>query len=105
MPSLLFRTCHRAVWEKLQKTVASALKTASDYDLIADAGDTSTALVNYDKITSDFSVITASEITNPEVFWQFVSQLVSFAGTVASASSIDNRTKIQNAIDALVKGS
>jgi hypothetical protein len=105
MPSLLFRTCHRAVWEKLQKTVASALKTASDYDLIADAGDTSTALVNYEKITSDFSVITASEITNPEVFWQFVSQLVSFAGTVASASSIDNRTKIQNAIDALVKGS
>ena len=90
---------------KLQSKVGSALKTASDYDLLADAGDTSAALNNFDKITQDFSAIVENSITDKTAFWQYVTQLVNFANAVSTALSQDNRTKIQKAIDALVKAS
>ena len=44
--------------------VGSALKTASDYDLLVDAGDTSAALNNFNKITQDFSAIVENSITD-----------------------------------------
>ena len=103
-PSHAFRSCYRAIWAKYQDGVSSALKSASDYDAIADAGDTSTALTNFTKITSNFDDIAQSNLNNPAEFWQYVSQLVNFAGAVSSAASPANRTKIQQEIDAMVKG-
>jgi hypothetical protein len=104
-PSAIFISCYRAVWAQFQDGVNSAIKTGGDYDLIADAGDTSAALISYEKITEDFGAIAQNSITNPAVFWQYVTQLVNFAGAVSTALSQDNRTKLEKAIDAMVKGS
>lgn len=103
-PSSIFMACYFAVWSQFQDTVGSAIKAASDYDLIADAGDTSAALISFEQITSDFGAIATNSITNPAVFWQYVTQLINFAGAVSTASSQDSRAKLEKAIDALVKG-
>ncbi|MCP3395310.1 hypothetical protein NLM27_42005 [Bradyrhizobium sp. CCGB12] len=102
-PSTIFLRCHHAVWKEVQEQIGAALKTASDYDVIADAGDTSAGLNSFREITADFGAIIASPAKADE-FWQHVTQLVSFAGSVATAVSQENREKIRKAIDALVKG-
>lgn len=102
-PSAIFLRCHHAVWKEVQEQIGAALKTASDYDVIADAGDTSAGLNSFREITADFGAIIANPAKADE-FWQHVTQLVSFAGSVATAVSQENRDKIRKAIDALVNG-
>ncbi|MBO0696563.1 MAG: hypothetical protein J2P56_10770, partial [Verrucomicrobia bacterium] len=41
-PSSSFMACYHAVWSQFQGGVTSAITTASNYDLLADAGDTNT---------------------------------------------------------------
>jgi len=103
-PSVSFMLCWRAAWTKLESTITAMLKTAEDYDQLADAGDTDTALRAYDVITADLDAIRDNEISDPTAFWQYVTQLVSFANTLDTAFSPANRDKIQKAIDTLVKG-
>jgi hypothetical protein len=103
-PSSSFMTCYHAVWGQFQSGVNSAISIASNYDLVADAGDTNSALESFNKITSDFSAISQNSITNPTAFWQYVTQLVTFAGAVNTAFSQDNRNKLQHSVDTLVRG-
>jgi hypothetical protein len=102
-----FMTCYHAAWAKYQDGVSSTLKAASEYDTLGDAGDTSTALASYEKITTPANfkaIVQQSSFANPDVFWQYVTQLVGFAGAVQTATSQANKTKIQQEIDAMVKG-
>ena len=102
-PSAAFMHCWRKVWSQLDSIVASTLKAAGDFDLLADAGDTATPLIAFRKVTDDLNAISTNAITDPEVLWMFVTQVVTFATTVQTAFSQDNRDKLHKAIDALVK--
>lgn len=102
-PSSAFMSCWRAVWNEIEPIVTSTLKVSSDYDQLADAGDTATALKAYDTITQDLNAIRDNAVTNPNLFWSYVTQLVSFANTVNTAFSSDNRDKLHKAIEALTK--
>jgi hypothetical protein len=102
-PSTAFMVCWRKVWGQVDETVASILKAGQDYDQLADAGDTDTALIAFRKVTADLNAVAANEITDPAVFWMYVTQVITFATTVQAAFSQDNRDKIHKAIDALVK--
>lgn len=102
-PSSTFMLCWRAAWGKLQGQVATLLKTGDDYDRLADAGDTASALQAYNEITQDLSAIKENSVTSPKVLWEQVLKLVSFAKTVSAAFSEENRAKIHKAIDDLVK--
>ena len=105
-PSQFFMSCYHAVWAQLQDAVDNALKTASSYDQVADAGDTNTAINNYKKITTDsnFAIIAnSSDVVSKDKFWQEVNDLISFAGAVSNAFSKSNVTKLQQAFDAVSK--
>jgi hypothetical protein len=102
-PSAAFMRCWRKVWSQLDSTVASTLKAANDYDLLADAGDTDTALIAFRNVTRDLNAIRTNAVSDPDVLWMFVTQVVIFATTVQTAFSPDNRDKLHKAIDALVK--
>ncbi|MCK1285414.1 hypothetical protein IVB41_15950 [Bradyrhizobium sp. 44] len=102
-PNAAFILCWRAAWQKLEPTVTSALKLADDYDRLADAGDTATAYTTYLNITKDLGAIRDNSVTNPNLFWRYVTQLVGFANTVQTAFSVDNREKIHKAIEGLSK--
>ena len=105
-PGPTLMSCYHAVWSKYQDAVSAALKAASDYDTLADAGDTQTVLKNFKEITNPANynkMLQNSDLTNPTQFWQDVTQLVTFANAVVTAASPANRAKIQQEIDALVK--
>jgi hypothetical protein len=102
MPSAAFRLCYRAVWSKFQSAVDDALKTATAYDQIADAGDTSTALNAYANLTGrHYDTILNSQITNATDFWKSVNDLITFAGAVSNATSGKNLEDLKKAVDSL----
>jgi hypothetical protein len=102
-PSARFVLCWRAAWGQLESTVASTLKAAEDYDELADAGDSATALTAFRRIDTEFTAISrGNSVNDPQAFWQFVLQIVSFANTLQTAFSQDNRERIHKAIDGLV---
>ena len=101
-PSVEFMACYHAVWAKYQSAVDDALKTATAYDQLADAGDTSTALNSYATIMYNYNdIVSSSDSVNSTDFWTAVSQIVTFAGAVTNATSSDNLAKIKKALDAV----
>jgi hypothetical protein len=78
------------------------LKTAAAYDLLADAGDTSTQLNGYKALTNDFSKIV--DDSGQIDFWDTVSKMLTFAGAIETAVSEDSAKKLQQSLDAVSKG-
>lgn len=102
-PNAAFMLCWKEAWAQLEPLVLSTLKAGADYDQLADAGDSATALNGFKKVTSDLSAISNNAITDPAVLWSFVTQVLTFATTVQAAFSQENRDKLHKAIDAVVK--
>ena len=101
-PSPAFIMCYSGVWAQYHSAIDQALKTANQYDQLADAGDTNTALVAYDKlITDDYDKVVNSSTDNPKEFWSAVNQLITFAGAVANATSESNLATIKKAVEAI----
>jgi hypothetical protein len=103
-PSPAFTRCWRKVWGQIDSVVAATLKAASDYDLLADGGDTDAPLHAYRKLIAKLDDIAKNNDLDLEELWQFVTNAVAFAGTVQTAFSQENRDKLAKAIDGLVKG-
>ncbi|MEJ0091899.1 MAG: hypothetical protein WDN46_00175 [Methylocella sp.] len=99
-PNDAFIICYSTVWSQYSKLVEDALKTASAYDQLADAGDTNTALANYMKIFNHYDEVVQWS-SSAEDIWASVTQLITFAGAIANATSGSNLTAIKKAIDAL----
>jgi subtilisin family serine protease len=55
----------------------------------------------FENATADLNAVSTNAITNPELFWSDVTQLLTCANTVQTAFSQDNRDKMRKAIDAL----
>jgi hypothetical protein len=102
LPTAQFRRCYRAIWSHFEDRVTAALKTASAYDQIADAGDTSTQLNGYKALTTDFSKIV--DESGQVDLWDTVSKMLTFASAVKTASSEDSLKKLEQALDALSNG-
>jgi hypothetical protein len=102
-PSSAFMRCWRKAWSQLDPIVSSILKAGNDYDLLADAGDTDTPVIAFHKVADDLNAVSTNAVSDPEVLWMFVTQVLTFATTVQTAFSQDNRDKLHKAIDALVK--
>jgi hypothetical protein len=102
LPSAAFRLCYRAVWSKFQSAVDDALKTATAYDQVADAGNTSTALNAYANLTNNhYDTILNDQIATAADFWKSVNDLITFAGAVSNATSGKNLADLKKAIDSL----
>jgi hypothetical protein len=101
--SATFMHCYSTIWTHFEKGVDAALQTAVAYDQLADKGDTSTALDNYDKMTRNYSDIIKNEVASDAKFWQQASQLIAFAGAVATATSSSNVKKLEQALQAAGK--
>ncbi|WP_128932099.1 hypothetical protein [Bradyrhizobium zhanjiangense] len=102
LPSAQFRRCYRAVWGHFEGGILAALKTATMYDQLADAGDTSTQLNGYKAMTGDFSKIV--DDSGQVDLWGTVSKMLTFAGAVKTASSEDSLKKLKDSLDAVTKG-
>jgi hypothetical protein len=103
-PSRQFITCWAAVWETLEPSVTALMKSANNYDQLADAGDTDSAKDMYKNIADGFKKIGDGEdLPNLADFWSSASKLVHFAETLRAAFSEENRAKLDKAIDAAVK--
>lgn len=102
-PNPKFVACWRSVWNELEPAVSSLLKTATDYDQLADAGDTRASLKLFDQITQDLSAIRENAITHPNLFWGDVMSLINLAKAVETALSKESRDKIHAAVDGLTK--
>jgi hypothetical protein len=100
LPTARFRRCYQAVWEHFEKGITAALQTAAAYDQLADAGDTSTHLNNYARLTQNFSPIIDD---SGEDVWNMVSRMITFAAAVKTALSEENRKKLEQAFEALGK--
>lgn len=102
-PSSQFMLCSKAAWERIEEPIAELLKTADDYDQLADAGNTDTAKKAFEQVTGDLTAISENAVTDPTLLWQYVTQLVGFANTLQKSFSQENRDKVQKAIDAMVR--
>jgi hypothetical protein len=103
LPTAQFRRCYHAVWAQFEKPVTAALQTAGAYDQLADAGDTSTALNKYNKLTADFNPIIDGNVDSSSL-WDTASQLLTFASAIKNAFSADNLKKLQQEFAAVTKG-
>jgi hypothetical protein len=101
-PSSQFMLCSKAAWEQIEKPISELLKTAEDYDQLADAGNTDTAKKAFEQITGDLTAISENAVTDPTLFWQYVTQLVGFANTIQKSFSQESRDKVHKAIDLMV---
>lgn len=98
-----FAICWRAVWTQLEAPVAAALKSADEYDTLADAGDKNNAKAAFADLSEALSGISENAITNPHELWQIATRLMAIGEKVQAATSKESREKIQKAIDELVK--
>ena len=100
-----FIRCFSAVWKPLSDAVASALKSADQYDQFADAsprdknGQPILAMTKLEKQLDD---IAANKPSAKEVLEEVI-LYAGIANNVASALSPDNRKKLNDSIDQLVK--
>jgi hypothetical protein len=101
-PTDQFMLCYRAVWTTMQDQISSALTTAANYDALADPGDTATLLTQFkQQAKNDFAQIKVPPADQTSL--QYILAVVSFASDVATAISPANRTKLEQAITAMVK--
>ena len=99
-PSAAFMLCYRAVWSQYSKSVEDALNTANTYDQLADTGNTNVPLAAYMKIFNNYNDVVAWSSGNNDI-WTSVTQLITFAGAIANATSESNITATKKALDAV----
>jgi hypothetical protein len=102
-PNDAFVRCWEAAWAEIATQVANVIKSANDYDQLANAGDTSDVQKNANAILNSMDKITKPgakvDLTN---LWNITVELLAFADKVNTAASADNQKKLNDAIDKLV---
>lgn len=100
-----FMRCYSLIWTHFEKSIDAALQTAQAYDKLADAGNTATALNKFRNMTTEqnYEKIVTNSISQNADFWQEVTQLVTFAGAVATATSPENLKKLGQVFQAAAK--
>src|SRR5581483_81138 len=102
-PSPAFARCWRKAWGEIDSLVAATLKTANDYDDLADGGDTDAPRKAYAALAGQLDDIANAHEGDLTEVWKRVREAIAFAGTVQAAFSQENRDKLAKAIDALAK--
>jgi hypothetical protein len=100
-----FVRCYSLIWTHFEKSIDAALQAAQAYDKLADAGNTSTPLNKFREMTTaqNYEKIVANSFSQNDNFWQEVTQLVTFAGAVATATSPENLKKLEQSFQAAAK--
>ena len=100
-----FMRCYSLIWTHFEKDINAVLQTALAYDQVADNGNTSTALNKFEAMTTsqNYQKIVENSFSTTDNFWQQVTQLVTFAGAVATATSSASAKEAQQAIQTAAK--
>jgi hypothetical protein len=85
-PSASFITCWKASWAQIDSDVTNLLKTGDQYDALADAGN-ATGRKQIGVLLADYEKISAGKADASDIYWDAVTQFVSFANAVANAAS------------------
>jgi hypothetical protein len=101
-PSPAFVTCWKAAWEQLQPSVNSLLALAGNYDAIADAGNPNAQKL-FSTIMADYELISSGKAEASNVFWDDVTQFITFANATSNAASKANISTLQKDIAAISK--
>lgn len=106
-PNDEFVSCWAAVRNTVAPLMSSVLKSASEYDDFADAGDGANAKKSFELMSKSLNAIANKDQTlSPSELrslWKWAVELVAFAQKVTEAVSPENRKKLDDAIDKLVK--
>lgn len=106
-PNDEFASCWGAVRDGVASNISSVLKSASEYDDLADAGDTASAKKSFELMSKSLNAIANRDqtisVSDLKSLWKWTVELVAFAQKVTEAASPENRKKLADAIDNLVK--
>ena len=88
-PSSAFISCWRAAWAKVQPQVMSLKAVGDNYDKLADAGNVDPQKL-LGTILADYDLIKSGRADASNVFWNDVTQFITFANAISSAASKNN---------------
>lgn len=101
-PSAAFVTCWKAAWSHLQDTANKLVTTADSYDTLADAGDVNAQKL-FATIMADYDLISKGRADASNVFWNDVTQFITFANAISTAASKANIAALQKELAAVSK--
>ncbi len=101
-PSAAFVTCWKAAWSHLSDAAARLSTTADSYDTLADAGDVDPQKL-FGTILADYDLIRTGKADASNVFWNDVTQFITFANAISAAASATNIATVKKEIAAVSK--
>lgn len=101
-PSAAFVTCWKAAWSHLQESANKLVTAADNYDTLADAGDVNAQKL-FATIMADYDLISKGKADASNVFWNDVTQFITFANAISTAASKANITTLQKELAAVSK--
>jgi hypothetical protein len=101
-PSAAFVACWKAAWGQLQPAVTNLATAAGNYDTLADAGNVNAQKL-FGTILADYDLISAGKAEATNVFWDDVTQFITFANAISTAASKSNTAAVQKDIAAISK--
>ena len=93
-PSTAFITCWKAAWSHLQDAASKLATAADNYDTLADSSDVNAQKL-FATILADYDLISAGRADASDVFWNDVTQFVTFANAISTAASKTNTATLQ----------
>ena len=97
-----FVLCWRSAWGQIEGQITALLKSADEYDQVADAGD-STAEDAFKKLTAALNTVANPTPQQLDQLWDTATRLLAFALKVETVFSKETRAKADKAIEDLVK--
>jgi hypothetical protein len=101
-PSAAFVTCWKAAWSHLQDAASKLVASADSYDSLADAGDVNAQKL-FATILADYDLIKTGKAAASNVFWNDVTQFITFANAINTAASKANIATLQKELAAVSK--
>jgi hypothetical protein len=101
-PSPAFIGCWKAGWAQLQPAIASLTTIAESYDTLADAGNVNAKKL-FGTIMADYKLISEGQADASNVFWDDVTQFITFANAISNAASKSNIAALQKGLAAVSK--
>jgi hypothetical protein len=101
-PSAAFVACWKAAWGQLQPSVISLLTLAENYDALADSSNVNAQKL-FGTIMADYELISSGKADASNVFWDDITQFITFANAVSTAASKANIATLQKDIGAISK--
>jgi hypothetical protein len=101
-PSAAFVTCWKTAWSHLRDAATKLVTTADSYDALADAGDVNPQKL-FATIMADYDLISKGKADASNVFWNDVTQFITFANAISTAASKANVATLQKELAAVSK--